>query len=849
MPDDELEIERERAKARAKAGRSRSQDWTASVGHQPPTYEGQSQKFLNAPKELWQQGVQQAKRGNWYAGGLNLANAAAAGAFSPISIANEAMRAQVPVVGKPMANVADFLFSLPSKAVDYGTNKLSDYLRSTGIPERTLNLGMSPKNAQEASEAQQRMLGNVSTVALLPEVVKRGGSTLRGTGGAMESVASKLAGKAFGAGENFMRTRELGKFAQEHGIALSEKGYNKSSNLATALNDEIQNKIIQPATQAGVLIDGQGYVQALEGFKDKLNNRAVPDRASLVAVDRMINAAKERLTRTDNPGKLTPDEAQQMKVENNQILSEVYKRLAEGGNITERGVAKKAALMKLTDKLRFQLEDIHPELKNVNWHEGQALQLKNAIYDHLNRMARGEGSTNVVARGGMGKAMTLSIYDMLHLKPISSHVAVLLGKAGRTMSGNKPNIVTGVENPFQAPPQVGGMPVSGNPTGTPPDVQDARFSEIPPKQLPPSQPKQLTGGTPPVEPPAETPPSLPETTKPPSEPQEDFMAKARQEINKPNNFTPEQQAHADEVKKYGVEYQQDLQDANGKFIGREYRIIDPNSKANNSNISVKSEEDLQTRIQQKKIESGDISTPPTTESGIDIQPDYNKEDIVTAFKLPSGEIVKGVKNENHAMTAENNPKILDKNENLREGIISGFNLGDAFITSEELHDANGDINKAVELAKKNAVQKSEPSAVKETKDMPLSSQGQSKVISELPKTSPSTTENVEVGSKTGNLRVGVSTSKGFKTGTEGETHTDIDPSSTESQRRFVLPNNKVVTRPVAKEWVKDNQPKVYKAWESLGKKEFHSEDYWKAVEQAKEAPIETKKTLKRKSNG
>lgn len=271
-------------------------------------------------------------------------------------------------------------------------------------------------------------------------------------GGALENAGSRLSGKAFGVGENYLRSRQLGKFAQEHGYGLNEPSLVQSGGLAKTLNSEINGKIIDPATRNGAMIDASQYINAMQDFKGMLEKRAVPDRASILAVDRMIKSAQARADASDTPGYLTPSVAQQMKVENNQILSDVYKKLQAGGNMTEKGQAKKVALMEATDDLRGQLEQLHPELRNLNWHEGQALQLNNAIYDYLNKSARSFAGS-VSTRTGINESPRLNVYDVLRVRPIAAKLGVVLGKAGRALSGNDPDIVTGVTKPLPVQPK------------------------------------------------------------------------------------------------------------------------------------------------------------------------------------------------------------------------------------------------------------------------------------------------------------------------------------------------------------------------------------------------------------
>ncbi len=314
---------------------------------------------------------------------------------------------------------------------------------TTGLAlDQFRDLGTTPEKAkqikQEAGET-----GGTAAQFLAPVVSKYAGSKL-------STGASKMAGKAFGAGENFMRTEQLGKFAQENRITLNRTGFKNAGDMANSLNNDINTKIIEPATEAGAVINGDKYVNSMGEYLQELQKRAVPDRAAILAVKRMIEEAQKRLSESPEPGVLTPAVAQEMKVTNNKILSDVYDKLAAGGNITERGAARKAALMTQTDQLRRELEGLHPELRRVNWYEGQSLELKNAIYDYLNRTARGEGGGRVVARGGMGQIPRLSVYDLLHVRPIASRLAIVLGSIGRAMSGKSPDLAKGVENPFSA---------------------------------------------------------------------------------------------------------------------------------------------------------------------------------------------------------------------------------------------------------------------------------------------------------------------------------------------------------------------------------------------------------------
>lgn len=90
-----------------------------------------------------------------------------------------------------------------------------------------------------------------------------------------------------------------------------------------------------------------------------------------------------------------------------------------------------------------------------------------------------------------------------------------------------------------------------------------------------------------------------------TESQQDFLERIRARINKTKNFSLEEMKYAQDVQKYGVEYQGIVKDSKGNVFGKEYKITDPTSKADNANITVRTGEDLLKRIRDKKIQFGD----------------------------------------------------------------------------------------------------------------------------------------------------------------------------------------------------------------------------------------------------
>src|SRR3972149_1284254 len=172
-----------------------------------------------------------------------------------------------------------------------------------------------------------------------------------------------------------------------------------------------------------------------------------------------------------------------MKIENNQIVEDLFGKGEEAGQLTAKESAKKIGIVRETDVVRSQLEQLHPELRGANWRGGAVIELQKSVQQNLNEKARGEHGPRLVFRARGGGAPSISIYDLLGFRPFRAKLGIVLGRIGRTITGESIKQL-GIRTPYQVRPRQ--LPRTGGPSsyGMPPPGGGGGPVPIPPHEPP-----------------------------------------------------------------------------------------------------------------------------------------------------------------------------------------------------------------------------------------------------------------------------------------------------------------------------------------------------------------------------
>ena len=260
------------------------------------------------------------------------------------------------------------------------------------------------------------------------------------------------------AGENLPLARRAGQYIAEEKIPITKKTYAQgerglemkstgaleAESMTGKLANEMNSKIIDPATQAGVVIDGTELVKKATEIHDTALTELIPDQATLMRYEREIKQLQK--TVEANNGKITPRQAQDFKTRNNALLQEIYQR-AQGGKLTEKQAARQKVLLETNRGLREQLESIDPQIRGINWTEGAGLDVTKALNKYLEyRMGKdpslARGTAISGAARGVKPLMALFAWSELVLyKPFRITFNKLLNRTATRISGAKSEFV------------------------------------------------------------------------------------------------------------------------------------------------------------------------------------------------------------------------------------------------------------------------------------------------------------------------------------------------------------------------------------------------------------------------
>jgi len=338
-----------------------------------------------------------------------------------------------------------------------------------GTPVQTLmDVGMMPGNIAawatkqalpQMSPELEEAYGEAAPMLLTPPafmgISKLGKMTKPGMIASAEKARARTAtkiGSLIGAGENIGKARRAGQYMVEEKIPVAAKAYertpqglvpvSKGAKMARErvqqLNEELNQKIFDPATKAGVTFETKPIYDAAIQIYEKTKAEFLPNKTLLRGMERELQLLKETIDQ--NGGKLTPRQVQDFKVRNNALLSEIYKK-RDRGTLNERQEARESILLESNSQLRQMLENFDPQVKGTNWTEGAGLDVTKALDKYLEyrmskdpAMVRGSGITG--AAMGRGRLATLFFASELALfRPFRIAYNKLLNRVATKISG------------------------------------------------------------------------------------------------------------------------------------------------------------------------------------------------------------------------------------------------------------------------------------------------------------------------------------------------------------------------------------------------------------------------------
>jgi len=408
---------------------------------------------------------------NPLAGGLNILSGAAQTASAPLSTLS-AMVDQIPeeiASTNPMVYAAKLMNSAAGKVL----GPVGEYAQNIGTQGVKPVLGaIAPFLGQGGIDEVAQPYGELFGMGVQLAAGNAVGSIpggIRSTGKSFRGAADRVMGSALKTGENLPRAKELARFANENKLTLSEAGEVRAQNIVQSLQFDINEGIINPLTSNGMFVKRTPILEGLRKIRTAIaEDNLIPDPSALKRVDKRIASLESEIQTKGEY--MTPRAAQDFKVKLNSELEQYYAAQKKTGKLTPKENADVRSLVEANKNIRSQLEELHPELRGINWEEGKAIEVRKAIEDHLQKKFKGElsiggpGWTGAVG-GRLSNIMSLSAYDLLGSRSFRSKLATLLDKVGRSLSGQEKKNITRLKNPVQPNPPPAGLlkPWSGSP--------------------------------------------------------------------------------------------------------------------------------------------------------------------------------------------------------------------------------------------------------------------------------------------------------------------------------------------------------------------------------------------------
>jgi hypothetical protein len=442
-------------------------------------------------------GGEQIRKGNIPAGVTNVITGMAQAPFIPIGGAIEGIR-QIPYVGNAAANFVSSPFNAVNQLYDVAAGGIQKGLDYLGVPQNIQNLGMSPQNAQQTSEALSSA-GKTALSYAVPSVVK---GLAPGVGRAYESVGTKL--------ENLSKSAEMKSikptFTPKKGLEPMERQVATATEGNYAPTEKGLAKLV--ANKERLLSQSQGEIARAKANEITINanqTKTVLDqklaraknRADYQEIKSAVEDAKARIDQVASQysnGEIPFDAAWELKSSFQNMVADKYDQFA-GTQKEAYKIAGNILLKDLTAKA--------PNLRNLGIKERNLIELEGTLTRKVAqsqkeniidwRKAQGMGlavgagaiaGSPLLGAGVLGAEYALTNPRALHWE------AVGLDRLARRINPNLPSISSPPQFMQQSAPQPFTPPQPTQPLYTKSDIARATnrpiTPPIPQRELAPS---------------------------------------------------------------------------------------------------------------------------------------------------------------------------------------------------------------------------------------------------------------------------------------------------------------------------------------------------------------------------
>lgn len=222
---------------------------------------------------------------------------------------------------------------------------------------------------------------------------------------------------------------KLAQTALDKGIMPTLSGLDKTRDMINKFNDEI-TILIDEATDAGKKIQVQKLFKEFTTLKNKMSSEPLTRKKQISRVAREINFNFKKLGKKD----ITPAEAQRLK-------QAIYKETEGFYSSVKNSPAKIEAKHAVARAAKESIEEIFPEIKNLNKQEGALIELKKQLEKSASRISnrdligigvpiKGGAGGAVAGPAGMAGGLILGLFDTPQVKAKLAIVANRLKKKG-----------------------------------------------------------------------------------------------------------------------------------------------------------------------------------------------------------------------------------------------------------------------------------------------------------------------------------------------------------------------------------------------------------------------------------
>lgn len=179
------------------------------------------------------------------------------------------------------------------------------------------------------------------------------------------------------------RMRRAGQFMVDFNIPFRRNGIERAKQIAQSLQNEFTNKILDPATKAGILLDVGPALARLSSLKAEFDDALPPFHTGSNAVDKLLRETEQYFRAIATANKpfayLTPSEVQDLIRDHQDLLKDYSELQRSGGHLTVYDEVMNTARAELIAQLRKVIEELDPQVHRINWTIDAALDVADAL--------------------------------------------------------------------------------------------------------------------------------------------------------------------------------------------------------------------------------------------------------------------------------------------------------------------------------------------------------------------------------------------------------------------------------------------------------------------------------------